>query len=287
MRARVGVRVISRHAIWRARTAHTPVDLARSRQAAGHGRADPTTHLSRRLALCRYRGALHQPPLEGLTLVRVTLKIEPQELPAVREREAMTQTYEVAMAVAVGVAAVRAVVVAGGIVRAALLKVHYRWSLPMVLLAPEWAVLGLTAWRLGGDRASSPTTGDVAAAVSGGALGCFGLGCLAWAVWSWPGMFAGHAVPEGHRLIIRRAFGVVRHPAYTGAVLVWLGLAVAFQSLVVLAATVLYVLPAYLLYAREEEAMMLAAFGDEYRRYQQRVPGFVPRPRARAVAGPR
>jgi protein-S-isoprenylcysteine O-methyltransferase Ste14 len=198
----------------------------------------------------------------------------------------MGQAYDVAVAVAVGVAVVRAVVVAGGIVRAALLKVRYRWSLPLVLVAPEWAALGVAAWWLGGDRASSVTAGDVVAAVSGATLGCAGLGCLAWAVWSWPGMFAGHAVPEGHRLIIRRAFAVVRHPAYLGAVLVWLGLALALQSPVVLAVSVLYVLPAYLLYAREEEAMMLATFGDEYRRYQQRVPGFVPRPRPRAVTRP-
>jgi hypothetical protein len=125
----------------------------------------------------------------------------------------MTATYEVAVAVAVGVAAVRAVVVAGGIVRAALLKVRYRWSLPMALLAPEWAVMGLAAWWLGDDRASPVTAGDVAFAVAGATVGCAGLGCLAWAVWSWPGMFAGHAVPEGHRLIVRRAFGVIRHPA--------------------------------------------------------------------------
>jgi protein-S-isoprenylcysteine O-methyltransferase Ste14 len=198
----------------------------------------------------------------------------------------MEQAYDVATAVAVAVAAGRAVVVACGIVRAALLKVRYQWSLPMVLLAPEWAALGLTAWWLGGEGVSSVSAVDVAAAVSGAALSCIGLGCLAWALWSWPGMFAGHAVPQGHRLIVRRAFRVVRHPAYLGAVLVWFGLAVAFQSSAVLAASVLYVLPAYVLYAREEDAMMLAAFGDEYRRYRQRVPGFVPRPGSRAVTRP-
>jgi protein-S-isoprenylcysteine O-methyltransferase Ste14 len=44
---------------------------------------------------------------------------------------------------------------------------------------------------------------------------------------------------------------------------------------------VLYVLPAYLLYMRSEEAMMLNSFGAQYSRYRREVPMLVPRPRRR------
>jgi protein-S-isoprenylcysteine O-methyltransferase Ste14 len=40
------------------------------------------------------------------------------------------------------------------------------------------------------------------------------------------------------------------------------------------------VVPAYLLYIRSEEAMMIESFGDEYRRYRDTVPMLVPRRRA-------
>ena len=75
------------------------------------------------------------------------------------------------------------------------------------------------------------------------------------------------------------AYGFVRHPVYLAALLVWLGLGVAFGSAVTLAIALLYVLPAYVLYARSEEAMMLEGFGEAYRQYCRTVPMFIPRPR--------
>jgi protein-S-isoprenylcysteine O-methyltransferase Ste14 len=62
--------------------------------------------------------------------------------------------------------------------------------------------------------------------------------------------------------------------------MIWCGLGVAFLSVAAAAITVLYVIPAYLLYMRSEEAMMLESFGEQYRRYRSRVPMLVPRPRA-------
>jgi protein-S-isoprenylcysteine O-methyltransferase Ste14 len=63
----------------------------------------------------------------------------------------------------------------------------------------------------------------------------------------------------------------VRHPIYLGVFFIWLSLAIAFKSSVVLLLTMLYVIPAYLLYMRSEENMMLSEFGDEYQRYRDRV----------------
>ena len=41
--------------------------------------------------------------------------------------------------------------------------------------------------------------------------------------------------------------------------------------------TLLYVIPVYLINTRNEEQMMSSRYGEEYREYQRRVGGFIPR----------
>jgi protein-S-isoprenylcysteine O-methyltransferase Ste14 len=119
---------------------------------------------------------------------------------------------------------------------------------------------------------------EIAGAVAGAILVVGAYALLLWSFRSWPALFVGHAVLPGHRLVSHGAYGFVRHPVYLAALLVWLGLGVAFGSGVTLAITLLYVLPTYVFYARSEEAMMLEAFGEAYRQYRRTVPMFVPRP---------
>jgi len=69
----------------------------------------------------------------------------------------------------------------------------------------------------------------------------------------------------------------LRHPLYSGALLIWASLSVAFISWLVLAITVVYVLPAYLIYMRSEERMLLAHFGEPYASYRNRVGMLLPR----------
>ena len=59
--------------------------------------------------------------------------------------------------------------------------------------------------------------------------------------------------------------------------LIWLGLAAAYTSMATLMLTVLYVIPAYLLYIKAEERMLLARYGEEYRAYRRRVGSLIPR----------
>ncbi len=73
------------------------------------------------------------------------------------------------------------------------------------------------------------------------------------------------------------AYGVVRHPIYSGAFLIWFGLAAAYTSGGTLLLTLLYVIPVYLINTRNEQQMMCSRYGDEYREYQRRVAGFTPR----------
>lgn len=106
------------------------------------------------------------------------------------------------------------------------------------------------------------------------AIACLVL--MFWTLASWRGLFTGHAVTEGQRVITHGAFGFVRHPVYLGVFLSWLGGALAFGSWLMAAVLVLYVIPSYVLYARSEERMMLSVFGDDYDAYRRSTPMLVP-----------
>jgi protein-S-isoprenylcysteine O-methyltransferase Ste14 len=116
-------------------------------------------------------------------------------------------------------------------------------------------------------------------------LPLFVIGCIVWAfgmmlVMAPIVMFPRRGgVPEGQsfvnatRIVDTRVYGVVRHPQYLGGILSifvttllwyphWL-----FGMLGFLGALVVY------LGAREEDQRLVEQFGDEYRRYMQRVPG--------------
>jgi protein-S-isoprenylcysteine O-methyltransferase Ste14 len=150
----------------------------------------------------------------------------------------------------------------------------------VTLLEP--AVLAVTAYLLLVHRESSgsASTGEAIAALLGGLVSLAGLMLILWTLLSWRQLFVGHGVLTGQQLVTGAAYGVVRHPAYLGALLIWCGLSLCFLSPVAAAITAVYVVPAYLLYIRSEEAMMLESFGDQYVRYRKQVPMLLPRLRA-------
>jgi protein-S-isoprenylcysteine O-methyltransferase Ste14 len=67
----------------------------------------------------------------------------------------------------------------------------------------------------------------------------------------------------------------VRHPQYLGFIAVMLGFLLQWPTLLTLAMfpVLLYM---YLRLARREEREAVFLFGDEYRRYRDNVPGFIP-----------
>ena len=67
-----------------------------------------------------------------------------------------------------------------------------------------------------------------------------------------------------------------RHPQYVGFILVMLGFLVQWPTLLTLAMFPILVFM-YVRLARHEEHEAMAEFGDAYRRYMARVPGFLPR----------
>jgi protein-S-isoprenylcysteine O-methyltransferase Ste14 len=80
------------------------------------------------------------------------------------------------------------------------------------------------------------------------------------------------------RLCTSGPFRLVRHPLYSGTILLGAtGAALLCNSWVVLVTPVL-MYPILSLLVRKEEAMMLAIFGDEYRRYAARTGCLFPKP---------
>ena len=157
-----------------------------------------------------------------------------------------------------------------------------------LLTAPEPFLLIALAWALWANArgVSGVVDAALAAALLGVALVLGGWALALWTFASWPSIFVGHALLHDHRLVTHGAYGVVRHPVYLAAFLIWLGLGVAFASRMAVGIALLYVLPAYLLYIRDEEAMMMSAFGDAYRSYRAAVPMLIPRWSRRHVARP-
>lgn len=81
---------------------------------------------------------------------------------------------------------------------------------------------------------------------------------------------------RNHRLATTGAYARVRHPQYIGFVLIMTGFLLQWPTLVTLVMYPILVIM-YALLGKREEAEMTAQFGDEYRRYKNAVPGFVPK----------
>lgn len=81
---------------------------------------------------------------------------------------------------------------------------------------------------------------------------------------------------RAHRLAKDGIYASIRHPQYTGFILVMLGFLVQWPTILTLAMFPVLVVM-YVTLAKSEEREAIAEFGDEYRDYKRKVPGFIPR----------
>ena len=102
---------------------------------------------------------------------------------------------------------------------------------------------------------------------------------LAFCVWAratlgrnWSGTIT---LKEGHELIERGPYRLVRHPIYTGLLAMFLATAIAFGYLGGIVAVIL-AFASFWIKLSEEERLMLQQFPDQYRSYQQRVKRIIP-----------
>jgi protein-S-isoprenylcysteine O-methyltransferase Ste14 len=158
-------------------------------------------------------------------------------------------------------------------------SVSVTWDWAVLAILPEIVLPAAAAvWLFSPGGADPPyAVPRILGAWLGAALAAGGLALTIWSWLSLPSVGSGHYLLEGQPLVARGAYGVVRHPIYSGAFLIWFGLAAAYGSVAVLLLTVLYVIPAYAFYVRGEEQMLISRYGDQYLAYRSRVGAFVPR----------
>ena len=80
---------------------------------------------------------------------------------------------------------------------------------------------------------------------------------------------------EGHELIERGPYRLVRHPIYTGLLAMFLATAIKFGYLSGIVA-ILLAFVSFWIKLSDEEKLMLQQFPDQYRSYQQRVKCIIP-----------
>jgi protein-S-isoprenylcysteine O-methyltransferase Ste14 len=101
--------------------------------------------------------------------------------------------------------------------------------------------------------------------------------------WAWRTLYEAQ---RRQRLATTGAYARVRHPQYVGFVLIMFGFLLQWPTLVTLVMFPILVFM-YARLASKEEADMRAQFGDEYRRYRDSVPAFIPRLRADSTVAER
>lgn len=90
-------------------------------------------------------------------------------------------------------------------------------------------------------------------------------------------------VHEGHEVIERGPYAVVRHPIYTGLALHFIGACLATGNLLLVAVTLGASFPAFYLRATAEERLLSGRLGPAYAAYARRVPMLIPfLPRSRS-----
>ncbi len=102
---------------------------------------------------------------------------------------------------------------------------------------------------------------------------------LFFAIWArvilgtnWSGVIT---LKEGHELIERGPYRIVRHPIYTGILVMFAGTAIAMGHLGGFLGLLLVFLSFWLKLKREED-LMLKHFPDKYAEYQRRVRRIIP-----------
>jgi protein-S-isoprenylcysteine O-methyltransferase Ste14 len=81
---------------------------------------------------------------------------------------------------------------------------------------------------------------------------------------------------EDHKLVTRGLYKYVRHPMYSGAILMMLGPFLVFRSLLVLIVIFILFMPLMRMRMKMEEETLIGTFGDEYRDYIKRTKRFIP-----------
>lgn len=84
-------------------------------------------------------------------------------------------------------------------------------------------------------------------------------------------------IREGHELITRGIYGVIRHPMYASQWIFSFATPLLLHNWIAGFLNLLVFIPFYLLRVQAEDQMMLEQFGDQYRSYVQKVGALFPK----------
>ncbi|HEY3055149.1 MAG TPA: isoprenylcysteine carboxylmethyltransferase family protein [Thermoanaerobaculia bacterium] len=84
------------------------------------------------------------------------------------------------------------------------------------------------------------------------------------------------SIRTDHQVIQHGIYRVIRHPAYAGSLVSFIGLGIAFMNWISLAVMVLGTLIGFSYRISIEERELIAALGDDYRRYAARTKRLIP-----------
>ena len=84
------------------------------------------------------------------------------------------------------------------------------------------------------------------------------------------------SIQEDHQLIDRGVYAVIRHPAYTGAIISFAGLGLVFDNWLSFAAVLIIAVAALSYRIAVEERALIEHFGDRYRAYARRTKRLIP-----------
>ncbi len=98
-----------------------------------------------------------------------------------------------------------------------------------------------------------------------------------WARWALKGMYSGRVqVKTGHTLVQQGPYHFLRHPAYAAYLLMSLGIAIGYSSLIGLLAVPVLLLPGLIYRMNVEEKLLIAEFGEQYIQYTHRTSRLIP-----------
>lgn len=104
-----------------------------------------------------------------------------------------------------------------------------------------------------------------------------GMGLFVWARRTLKQNYSGHiSVNSRQELIQTGPYRIIRHPAYSGYLLMTLGISLGYSSLAGLIATLVLLIPGLAYRMKVEEKLLLAYFGEEYCQYRNTTKRIIP-----------
>jgi protein-S-isoprenylcysteine O-methyltransferase Ste14 len=149
--------------------------------------------------------------------------------------------------------------------------------LTVLAIAAAVALASVLARPLRDDRALAPGQGGGALIAVGLAIMWAGLLLRVWAIASLGAAFRTTVeIDEDQRLVDRGPYRWVRHPSYTGLMLITSGYGVVSATWPSLAAAIALPLVVLARRIQIEEQALVASMGDSYRHYQARTKRLIP-----------